>query len=211
VRGRRSVSNSDLVEFKRTLREHIGDRAEAPRDPAEIERRFVTLRRDLAHLEERSKIGDAWRRRVLDAREHYQFRAIETRVDGTQIVHEGVAGKSGGEGQELIAFVLGAALRFRLGDGTDRVPTYAPIVLDEGFVKADNEYTGRSLAALTSLGFQLVVGAPRDKVNAFEQHVESVAYISSDPAHPELSRIYPLTIRQAMEVERHGLDPAALA
>ena len=147
---------------------------------------------------------------MLDAREHYQFRAIETRRDGTQIVHEGVAGKSGGEGQELIAFVLGAALRFRLGDGTDRVPTYAPIVLDEGFVKADTEYTGRALSALRSLGFQLVVGAPRDKVNAFEQHVESVAYISSDPSDPELSRIYPLTIREAMEVERHGLDPAAL-
>ena len=211
----RPVSNGDLLEFKRTLREHTQGaqvtQSQEARDPVEVERRFLRLRRDLAHLEERSKVGDAWRRRVLDAREHYQFRAIETRVDGTQIVHEGVAGKSGGEGQELIAFVLGAALRFRLGDGTDRVPTYAPIVLDEGFVKADAEYTGRSLAALTSLGFQLVVGAPRDKVNAFEQHVESVAYISSDPTNPELSRIYPLTIRQAIQVEQHGLDPAALA
>ena len=218
----RPVSNSDLAEFKRTLREHTGAAGASgassasgsssadPRDPAEVERRFLRLRRDLANLEERSKSGEAWRRRVLDAREHYQFRAIETRRDGTQIVHEGVAGKSGGEGQELIAFVLGAALRFRLGDGTDRVPTYAPIVLDEGFVKADTEYTGRALSALRSLGFQLVVGAPRDKVNAFEQHVESVAYISSDPSDPELSRIYPLTIREAMEVERHGLDPAAL-
>ncbi|KPG79865.1 ATP-binding protein [Frigoribacterium sp. RIT-PI-h] len=224
----RPVSNGDLLEFKRTLREHTGgaegtaearssdgrsSQAQSPeaRDASEGERRFLRLRRDLAHLEEKSKVGDAWRRRVLDAREHYQFRAIETRADGTQIVHEGVAGKSGGEGQELIAFVLGAALRFRLGDGTDRVPTYAPIVLDEGFVKADAEYTGRALAALTSLGFQLVVGAPRDKVNAFEQHVESVAYISSDPSNPELSRIYPLTIRQAIQVEQHGLDPAALA
>ncbi|ROS62628.1 uncharacterized protein YPO0396 [Frigoribacterium sp. PhB160] len=214
----RPVSNSDLVEFRRTLREHTaaaaaggaGSTGGGSSDPAEVERRFLALRRDLAHLEERSKIGDAWRRRVLDAREHYQFRAIETRADGTQVVHEGVAGKSGGEGQELIAFVLGAALRFRLGDGSDRVPTYAPIVLDEGFVKADAEYTGRSLAALRSLGFQLVVGAPRDKVAAFEQHVESVAYITSDPARPELSRIYPLTIRQAVEIERHGLDPALL-
>nr|BFF14294.1 hypothetical protein GCM10025699_55970 [Microbacterium flavescens] len=210
----RPVSNGDLQEFRRTLREHTsgaaGDATRASSDPDVVERRFLALRHDLAHLEERSRAGEAWRRRVLDAREHYQFRAIETRRDGTQIVHEGVAGKSGGEGQELIAFVLGAALRFRLGDGTDRVPTYAPIVLDEGFVKADNEYTGRSLAAFRSLGFQLVVGAPRDKVNAFEQHVESVAYISSDPSDPELSRIYPLTIRQAMEVERHGLDPAAL-
>ena len=121
-------------------------------DPAEVERRLPPPAARPGHLEERSKVGDAWRRRVLDAREHYQFRAIETRADGTQIVHEGVAGKSGGEGQELIAFVLGAALRFRLGDGTDRVPTYAPIVLDEGFVKADAEYTGRALSALRSLG-----------------------------------------------------------
>ncbi|GAB2969757.1 ATP-binding protein [Frigoribacterium salinisoli] len=209
-----AVTNSDLQEFRRTLRAHTaadaGAAGAAAADPAAVERRFLALRRDLAQLEERSQAGEAWRRRVLDAREHYQFRAIETRADGTQIVHEGVAGKSGGEGQELIAFVLGAALRFRLGDGTDRVPTYAPIVLDEGFVKADTEYTGRALSALRSLGFQLVVGAPRDKVNAFEQHVDSVAYISSDPSDPELSRIYPLTIREAMEVERHGLEPALL-
>ena len=52
--------------------------------------------------------------------------------------------------------MLGAALRYRLGDGTDAIPTYAPIVLDEGFVKADNEYTGRALAAFRGLGFQLV-------------------------------------------------------
>ena len=232
------VTNTDLQEFRRTLRAHLageagggagaagggagaagaggagpvgGSAAARPAsDPAEVERRFLALRADLAQLEERSQAGEAWRRRVLDAREHYQFRAIETRTDGTQIVHEGVAGKSGGEGQELIAFVLGAALRFRLGDGTDAVPTYAPVVLDEGFVKADTEYTGRALSALRSLGFQLVVGAPRDKVAAFEQHVDSVAYISSDPADPELSRIYPLTIREAMEVERHGLEPALL-
>jgi uncharacterized protein YPO0396 len=199
----RPVSNSDLHEFTRTLRRHTTGRTAAERrDAAAIERDFLDLRRDLSRLEERSRAGEAWRRRVLDAREHYQFRAIETRVDGTQIVHEGVAGKSGGEGQELIAFVLGAALRYRLGDGTDAIPTYAPIVLDEGFVKADNEYTGRALAAFRGLGFQLIVGAPRDKVNAFEEHVESVAYITGDPGRPGFSRIYSLSIREALEGER---------
>ncbi|MGN6426396.1 MAG: ATP-binding protein [Leifsonia sp.] len=202
----RPVSNSDLHDFKRTLRKHTAGTLGADRrDAAAIERDFLELRRDLSRLEERSRAGEAWRRRVLDAREHYQFRAIETRTDGTQVVHEGVAGKSGGEGQELIAFVLGAALRYRLGDGTDSVPTYAPIVLDEGFVKADNEYTGRALAALRGLGFQLIVGAPRDKVNAFEEHVESVAYVTGDPARPGLSRIYSLSIREALEGERLGV------
>ncbi|KQR52604.1 hypothetical protein ASF88_13925 [Leifsonia sp. Leaf336] len=204
----RPVSNSDLHEFTRTLRKHTAGAAGSAtadrRDAAAIERDFLDLRRDLSRLEERSRAGEAWRRRVLDAREHYQFRAIETRADGTQIVHEGVAGKSGGEGQELIAFVLGAALRYRLGDGSDAIPTYAPIVLDEGFVKADNEYTGRALAAFRGLGFQLVVGAPRDKVNAFEEHVESVAYITGDPARPGFSRIYSLSIREALEGERLG-------
>ncbi|MGW4129855.1 SbcC/MukB-like Walker B domain-containing protein [Amycolatopsis japonica] len=43
-----------------------------------------------------------------------EFRAIETRADGAEIVHEGVTGMSGGEGQELIAFIMGAALRCTL-------------------------------------------------------------------------------------------------
>lgn len=210
----RHVTNADLNEFRRTLKRHTTNSVgSAPRDASTIERDFLALRADLALLEEQSKAGEAWRRRVLDVREHYQFRAIETRVDGTEVVHEGVAGKSGGEGQELIAFVLGAALRYRLGDGTDRVPTYAPIILDEGFVKADNEYTGRALSALRSLGFQLLVGAPRDKVNAFEDHVDSVAYISGDPAHPEYSRIYSLGIAEALNYdldELEALDPGEL-
>ena len=45
--------------------------------------------------------GDSWRRRVFDAREHVEFQAIETRPDGVKVIHDGVSGMSGGEGQEL--------------------------------------------------------------------------------------------------------------
>ena len=75
--------------------------------------------------------------------------------------HEGVSEMSGGEGQELIAFNLGGALRYRLGEGGQTPPTYGCVVLDEGFVKDDSDYTGRALRALQELGFQLIVGAPR--------------------------------------------------
>ncbi len=67
---------------------------------------------------------------------------------------------SGGEGQELIVFILGTALRYRLGEGGQTPPAYGCVVLDEGFVKADSDYTGRALRALQELGFQLVIGAP---------------------------------------------------
>ncbi|EED6225851.1 hypothetical protein XM82_004931, partial [Salmonella enterica subsp. enterica serovar Haifa] len=138
-------------------------------------RDFNRLRRKLALLDDLTRTGESWRRRVFDAREHVEFKAIEKRADGVEIVHDGVSGMSGGEGQELIAFILGAALRYRLGEGTDAPPTYASIVLDEGFVKADSDYTGRALAALSALGFQLIIGAPREKATAFESHVETVA------------------------------------
>lgn len=37
------------------------------------------------------------------------------------------------------------------------------MILDDGLVKADSEYTGRSLRALQQLGFQLIIGAPRER------------------------------------------------
>lgn len=200
--------NGDLRDFKKTLTKHTRNTlgALAPDDET-IERNFLALRKDLARLDEKTKAGDAWRQRVLDAREHVQFSAVETPPDGPQVVYEGASGLSGGEGQGLIAFVLGAALRYRLGSGTDQLPTYAPIVLDEGFVKADSEYTGRALGALQGLGFQLIIGAPRDKVNAFEEYVDTVAYINRDPGKKKTVRIYPLTIEEAVLLEQHGIEP----
>lgn len=200
--------NSDLREFKKTLTRHTQGTLGVERDEATIERQFLALKRDLARLDEKTRSGDSWRHRVLDAREHVLFRAIETPQEGPAIVHEGVSGLSGGEGQELIAFVLGAALRYRLGAGSDRPPTYAPIVLDEGFVKADSEYTGRALAALRSLGFQLIIGAPRDKVAAFENFVDTVAYIGRDTTANKTAaaRIYSLTIEEAVEMNRLGIE-----
>ena len=171
-------------------------------DEAKIEASFRQLRKSLKHLTEASRAGESWRRSVFDAREHVTFRAIETPGSGKPIVHEGVSGMSGGEGQELIAFILGAALRYRLGEGGQTPPTYGSVLLDEGFVKADSDYTGRSLRALQELGFQLIIGAPREKATAFEDFVDLVAYISTDPDNPDGVRIYSMTIQEALELDQ---------
>jgi len=123
-----------------------------------------------------------------------------TPSSGKPVVHEGVSGMSGGEGQELIAFILGAALRYRLGEGGQAPPTYGCVVLDEGFVKADSDYTGRALRALQELGFQLIIGAPREKATAFEDFVDLVDYISTDPDNPVGVRIYSMTIQEALQL-----------
>jgi uncharacterized protein YPO0396 len=87
---------------------------------------------------------------------------------------------SGGESQELAAFIIGAALRYQLGDGDRPQPRFAPVFLDEGFVKADWEYAGRAVQAWRSLGFQLIVSAPLDKVTALEPHMDAAAVITKD-------------------------------
>jgi uncharacterized protein YPO0396 len=195
--------SSDLKDFRQVITRYTSNTVgmDAGRDADQVEKSFTRLRKQLAKLDDQSRAGDAWRRRVFDAREHVDFQAIETRRDGVKVVHDGVSGMSGGEGQELIAFILGAALRFRLGDGHEGPPRYASIILDEGFVKADSDYTGRSLSALRALGFQLIVGAPREKATAFEDYVESVAYINVDVDDPTRVRIYPMTMTEALQLE----------
>jgi uncharacterized protein YPO0396 len=200
--------NSDLREFRdivTTYTRAIPLGEDLFNDTGAVEASFTRLRKSLSRLSERSRAGDTWRKSVFDAREHVEFRAIESRPDGTEIIHDGVAGMSGGEGQELIAFILGAALRYRLGEGGGSLPAYGSVILDEGFVKADSDFTGRALRALQALGFQLIVGAPREKATAFEDHVDLVAYINADPANPEGVRIYSMTIQEALKLDN---DPA---
>jgi uncharacterized protein YPO0396 len=195
--------SSDLKDFRQIITRYTSNTIgmDTERDADQVEKSFIRLRKHLAKLDDQSRAGDAWRRRVFDAREHVEFQAIETRPDGVKVIHDGVSGMSGGEGQELIAFILGAALRFRLGEGHEGPPSYASVILDEGFVKADSDYTGRSLSALRALGFQLIVGAPREKATAFEGYVESVAYINVDADNPARVRIYPLTMKEALRLE----------
>ena len=73
-----------------------------------------------------------------------------------------------------MAFIVGSALRFRLGDEMRSRPRFAPVFLDEGFVKADSEFAGRAVRAWKGLGFQLIIGVPLDKVTGLEPHMDEL-------------------------------------
>ena len=79
-----------------------------------------------------------------------------------------------------MAFIVGAALRYQLGDATLTRPRYAPVFLDEGFVKSDAEFAGRAVSAWKGLGFQLIVGAPNDKVTAIEPYVDLLLQVTKN-------------------------------
>ena len=111
---------------------------------------------------------------LVDVRNHVRVSAEKVHAESGQHValYDHIGEKSGGESQELIAFIVGAALRYQLGDADAARPRYAPVFLDEALIKADAHFTKRAIGAWRGLGFQLVIGAPNDKYSAIEPHVD---------------------------------------
>jgi len=164
----------------------------------DLDRRFLELSRFMQQLRKPSQVGEVAgssdRDRLLDVRRHVEVSAerYDHLTGELRATYRTLGEKSGGESQELVAFIVGAALRFRLGDEMRSRPRFAPVFLDEGFVKADSEFAGRAVQAWRGLGFQLIVGVPLDKVTGLEPHMdELLAITKSSTTHQ--SWVTPIT------------------
>ncbi len=179
----RDLHQPDVDSFRARLRALASDTTR-PLTEEEVHERFVTLRDFMKSLGW-SEGGVAKRSDdLLDVRRHVKVTARRIDSDGREAgVYESLAGKSGGESQELAAFIVGAALRYQLGDGDRPEPRFAPVFLDEGFVKSDWEYAGRAVQAWRRLGFQLIVSAPLDKVTGLEPHMQRAAVVTKNLEH----------------------------
>jgi uncharacterized protein YPO0396 len=163
---------------------------------SDLERRFVELSRFMQQLRrpDHTTDGISDRDRLLDVRRHVEISAERyDHLSGElRATYRTLGEKSGGESQELVAFIVGSALRFRLGDEMRSRPRFAPVFLDEGFVKADSEFAGRAVRAWRGLGFQLIIGVPLDKVTGLEPHMDELLAITKN-AETHQARITPIT------------------
>ena len=153
----------------------------------DLERRFTELSRFMDQLRVPAQVGDVAssstdRDRLLDVRRHVEISAerYDSLTGELRATYRTLGEKSGGESQELVAFIVGSALRFRLGDELRSRPRFAPVFLDEGFVKADSEFAGRAVRAWKGLGFQLIIGVPLDKVTGLEPHMDELLAITKN-------------------------------
>lgn len=180
----RRLQSEELRIFKRDLRTLSSGLALELTDQ-QIETRFKRLSDFMTRIgvpEGHTKSSTSQRDRYLDVRQHVVITAVCVDDAGNEIAtYDFLGGKSGGETQELVAFIVGAALRYQLGDELRSRPRFAPVFLDEGFVKSDSEFAGRSVTAWQNLGFQLVIGAPLDKVTALEPHMDLLLTVTKNP------------------------------
>lgn len=188
----------DLRTFRRGLRELSSGLARESTE-AQVEAKFKKLSEFMARIripEGSGRSSTPQRDKFLDVRQHVHITAVCIDADGREVAsYDSLGGKSGGETQELVAFIVGSALRYQLGDEDRSRPTFAPVFLDEGFLKSDSEFAGRSVRAWQDLGFQLVIGAPLDKVTALEPHMDLLltvtknargfSYVTDFPDAPE--------------------------
>jgi uncharacterized protein YPO0396 len=194
----RELNRDDIVKFKRELKTLSRADTDGFTDE-QIQSWFTRLRRFMAVIRKDSP-GKSNRDYFLDVRKHIEITAVSYDSDGReQSTYAALGGKSGGETQELVAFIVGAALRFQLGDDANERPRFAPVFLDEGFVKADSEFAGRSVDAWKGLGFQLIIGAPYGQFTALEPHADHVLYMAKSSKGFSSVKALPPTDRQAGE------------
>ena len=164
-----------VAEFKRTLNDFAGN-ATADFD-------VVSFYNDIKGFMDQIRPGSMDRDALLDRRRHVEISAKASwpaELEREDSYYNSLAGKSGGEVQELVAFILGSALLYSLGGEAGSKPVFAPVMLDEGFIKADSEFTARAVSAWKSFGFQLIVATPEDKFQSIAPYAAGCVYITKN-------------------------------
>lgn len=166
----------EVREFKQEIQQVLSHAWSDDREVAEA--RFLALRRLVERLGSQDAEMRRWREAVLDVRQHVEFIGREFDAGGVEVeVYRSGAGKSGGQRQKLATTCLAAALRYQLGGDDHGVPIYAPVVLDEAFDKADNEFTALAMNIFTNFGFQMVVATPLKSVMTLEPFIGGACFV----------------------------------
>ena len=128
------------------------------------------------------KLGDdQWRKRVMDVRLWYSYKAEEFyRETGTKrTTYEGMGQLSGGEKAQLTYTILGSAIAYQFGLTTTGLQpnSFRFIAIDEAF-KAQDEDKARYLITLCQqLHLQLLVVTPSDNIHIVENDIAYVHYV----------------------------------
>jgi uncharacterized protein YPO0396 len=170
---------------------------------ANAESRFSTLQTFMGLISPHAT-GVNPRDNFLDVRRHLTISAVRLDSTGKELArYTSIAGKSGGESQELNAFLSSSALIFRLlgpgehpetrDDGTIIGPAFRTVIVDEGFIKASGHFARRGVSAWRKLGFQLIIAAPLDKFTGLEADMSRILQVTKNPQqHSAVSILDPL-------------------
>lgn len=150
-------------------------------EPEAAVARYHALDKILSRLGSSEPEDIRWRNLVLDTRKHVSFIGRECYPDGTTAnTYQDSASLSGGQAQKLVFFCLAAALRFRLAEPDQHVPTYGSIILDEAFDRADPAFTRTAMSVFASFGFHMILATPFKLIQTLSPYVDGTIVVNYD-------------------------------
>ncbi|MFD6093762.1 ATP-binding protein [Oerskovia sp. NPDC060338] len=157
--------------------------------------------------EGQTEADEAWKRRVTDVRSWFVLSASErSREDDVEHEHySDSGGKSGGQKEKLAYTILAASLayQFKLDWGAVRSKAFRFVVIDEAFGRGSDESTRFALELFKSLGLQLLIVTPLQKIHVIEPYISAVGYVDNPTGRN--SRLRTLTIEEYQaEKEAHA-------
>lgn len=173
----------EVRDFRQQIQQALSHAWTEDREHAEA--RFAILQQLVEKLGSNESEQKRWRESVLDVRLHVEFIGRERDQNNHEVeIHRSGAGKSGGQRQKLATTCLAAALRYQLGGNDHHLPVYAPVILDEAFDKADNEFTALAMNIFANFGFQMIVATPLKSVMTLEPFIGGACFVDiSDRRH----------------------------
>lgn len=170
-------ANADIAEFRKELESAIPNIREVD---SSIDGRRNHFEQKIQPLIQHLR-DEQWRRKVMDVRNWYSYRAEEfyKETDQKRNVYESMGQLSGGEKAQLTYTILGSAIAYQFGLTKDGLQSNSLrfIAIDEAF-KAQDEDKARYLISLCKqLHLQLLVVTPSDNIHIVENDISFVHYV----------------------------------
>ncbi|MFZ2879642.1 MAG: SbcC/MukB-like Walker B domain-containing protein, partial [Phototrophicaceae bacterium] len=162
--------DQEIRQFKQELDDavNVGDDS-----PEGLDERFMRVKT----LIERFDAEQRWRVKVTDVRNWFVFAAEERyRADSSvKEYHSDTSGKSGGQKAKLAYTIMASAIAYQYGLDSDdrRSNAFRFVVVDEAFSKSDEANARYAMELFKTLGLQLLVVTPLDKIQVVDPYIET--------------------------------------
>jgi uncharacterized protein YPO0396 len=189
------AADAEIRDFRNELRSCTEGTSLGIEDDPYAEQKFLQVKRILERFRGRDGFAEAdrrWTAKVTDVRTWFSFAASEKWRD-TNDEHEHYSdsgGKSGGQKEKLAYTVLAASLAYRFGleAGQVRSRSFRFVTIDEAFGRGSDESARYGLQLFSSLGLQLLIATPLQKIHVIEPFVASVGFVQSKDGRESLLR-----------------------
>lgn len=194
------TTNQDVAQFRSDLRNLTNDTLAVDGDQYS-EQRFLDVKRIIERFRGREGYAESdknWTRRVTDVRNWFVFSASERDVD-TDVEWEHYSdsdGKSGGQKEKLAYTILAASLAYQFGLewGVEQSRDFRFAVIDEAFGRGSDVSTRYALDLFATLGLQLLIVTPLQKVHVIEPYVKAIGIVDNPTG--TYSRLQTMTIEE---------------